>query len=70
MISDDAKLALIAEALKSLPEQNRLIVSLYYYEELSSTDIAKLLFIPEDEVVTFLNEFRQTIKERINAVPT
>ncbi|GAW92940.1 sigma-70 family RNA polymerase sigma factor [Calderihabitans maritimus] len=41
---------LLAEAIERLPERDRLILSLYYYEELTLKEIGKLLKISESRV--------------------
>ena len=41
---------LIAEAIDSLPEKERLMVSLYYYEELTMKEIGEVLGITESRI--------------------
>jgi RNA polymerase sigma factor for flagellar operon FliA len=41
---------LIASAIDSLPEKERLMVSLYYYEELTMKEIGEVLGITESRI--------------------
>jgi RNA polymerase sigma factor FliA len=42
--------ALIAEAIDDLPYQEKVVISLYYYEELTMKEIGKVLDITESRV--------------------
>jgi RNA polymerase sigma factor for flagellar operon FliA len=42
--------ALIASAIDTLPEKERLMVSLYYYEELTMKEIGEVLGITESRI--------------------
>jgi RNA polymerase sigma factor for flagellar operon FliA len=42
--------AMLAEMIKSLPEREQLILSLYYYEELTLKEIGKVLDLSESRV--------------------
>lgn len=46
-IHKEEKLAYLTEAIKSLSEKERLVVTLYYYEKLRFSDIGKVLDISE-----------------------
>jgi RNA polymerase sigma factor for flagellar operon FliA len=46
---DELKRAIV-EAIKSLPEQERLVIALYYYEELTLKEIGAVLEISESRV--------------------
>jgi RNA polymerase sigma factor for flagellar operon FliA len=41
---------IVAAAIGSLPEKERLVVSLYYYDELNMKEIGKILDITESRV--------------------
>jgi RNA polymerase sigma factor (sigma-70 family) len=41
---------LLADAIGDLPEREKLVVTLYYYEELSLEEIAEVLGIPQSQV--------------------
>ena len=41
---------LIAEAIDDLPHQEKVVISLYYYEELTMKEIGKVLEITESRV--------------------
>jgi RNA polymerase sigma factor for flagellar operon FliA len=42
--------ALVAEAIDDLPYQEKVVISLYYYEELTMKEIGKVLDITESRV--------------------
>ena len=42
--------SIIAKAIDSLPEKERLMISLYYYEELTMREIGEVLGITESRV--------------------
>lgn len=46
----EEKLKYLAEAIKSLKERERLVVTLYYYEKLKFSDIGKVMEISESRV--------------------
>jgi RNA polymerase sigma factor for flagellar operon FliA len=52
----------IAAALAMLPERDRLIVSLYYYEELTMREISQVLRISESRVSQILNRVRLQLR--------
>ena len=52
------------EVLK-LPQKERTIIELFYYEQLRLTEIAKLLHITEKNAKTRLYRARQKLKEKI-----
>ena len=55
----------LAETLMALPKDYRIVVYLYYYEEYSTKDIAKLLHISQSTVTTRLHRARQQLRERL-----
>ena len=59
---------LLNEILYSLPEEQRIVVSLYYYEQLSVKEIASELGIPEATVKSRLLYGRKKIEEKVKAL--
>jgi len=55
----------LIEAFKSLPREQRELVVLYYVEEYSVAEIAKVLQIPEGTVKSRLYRVRQILREFI-----
>ena len=49
----------------ALPEQYRTVLNLYYYEELSTKEIAQLLHLRQTTVTTRLSRGRQLLKQRL-----
>ena len=49
----------------ALPEQYRTVLNLYYYEELSTKEIAELLHLRQTAVTTRLSRGRAILKERL-----
>jgi RNA polymerase sigma-70 factor (ECF subfamily) len=49
----------------ALPKDYRIVVYLYYYEEYSTKDIAKLLRVSQSTVTTRLHRARQQLRERL-----
>ena len=60
--SDESTRA-VAEALMSLPEKLRTVVTLYYYENLSVSDIASITGKSEDSVRSSLKRARERLRE-------
>lgn len=59
---------LIKEILENLPEDQRLCVLMYYYDELSVNDIAATLQCSSGTVKSRLNYARKKIKEEVEAL--
>ncbi len=55
----------VAEAIISLPEKERLIISLYYYEELTLKEIGKVLDITESRVCQLHTQTMHRLKSRL-----
>ena len=53
------------DAVMALSEKYRLPIFLYYYEEYSTKDIAKLLRVSQSTVTTRLHRARQQLRERL-----
>lgn len=50
-------------AVAALPKKERVVIHLFYYEDMTVKDIAKLLKIKESAVKTRLHRARQNLKE-------
>ena len=53
----------LTETLLSLPKDYRIVVYLFYYEEYSTKEIAKLLRVSQSTVTTRLHRARQQLRE-------
>ena len=60
--SETQKLHYIADVVKTLPEKYRVVIILFYWDELSIKDIAKVLKVSEDAVKKRLERARKLIK--------
>ena len=58
---------LLADALEALPERERLVVTLYYMEELRLKEIGRVLGLSESRVSRLLSAAQQTLGEYIRA---
>lgn len=56
---------MVVELIDGLPEAQRICTYLYYYDELSVKEIAKLTEVPENTVKSRLNYARKAIKEGV-----
>ncbi len=57
------KMTYLAEAIKSLKERERLVITLYYYEKLRFSDIGKVLGISESRVCQMHTQAVQKLKK-------
>lgn len=55
----------LMETIMSLPGDYRIVVYLFYYEEYSTKEIAKLLRVSQSTVTTRLHRARQQLRERL-----
>lgn len=62
MLAEEAKMVM-KEALKQLPERGKMIITLYYMEQLSAKEIAELLDIKENYVNIQLYRMREKLKK-------
>ena len=49
----------------ALPEKYRTVLNLYYYEELSTKEIASLLGVRQTAITTRLSRGRELLKQRL-----
>jgi len=52
----------LAELLASLPEEERIILSLHYLRSKSTRDIAELLSVPERSVIAVIDSGKARLK--------
>ncbi|MCI0521613.1 MAG: FliA/WhiG family RNA polymerase sigma factor [Chloroflexi bacterium] len=65
-VEDDEMKALLAQALRSLPEREQMILSLYYYDELTFKEIGEVLSISESRVCQLHSRMMTTLKAMLN----
>jgi len=65
--SDEAREVLL-ETIDNLPEQQRLVVALYYYEEMTLKEIGEALHISESRVSQIHTRAVKTLKSRLGRV--
>lgn len=58
----------VAEAVSSLPEKEKLIISLYYYDEMTLKEIGKILGITESRVCQLHSQTMHRLKIRLKKV--
>lgn len=62
---DNVKDFSLFEAVMSLPKNERIVVHLFYYEDMAIKDIANILHISESAVKTRLSRARQHLKLKL-----
>lgn len=68
IIVDEEKISIIMDFLNTLPERNRLIIILHYYENLKFKEIAKLLNISESRVSQVHSEIITQLKKKFRTM--
>jgi RNA polymerase sigma factor for flagellar operon FliA len=63
---DVEKVEHLAEFLKKLPEKKRLVIALYYYENLTFKEIGKLIDVTEGRVSQIHSEVIKELRVKIN----
>jgi RNA polymerase sigma-70 factor (ECF subfamily) len=61
--TDASALALLRQLVDALPQVYRSCLMLYYFEELSVTEVAAMLGLPEGTVKTHLHRARQRLHQ-------
>jgi len=56
---------ILIEAIEKLPEKQRLVIALYYYEELTFKEIGNLLKVSESRVSQIHSEVLQKLRQEI-----
>ena len=64
ILKEELSTIVIQEILK-LPEKYKEVLLLYYYQDLRTTDISKILNIPESSIRTRLKRARELIKDKL-----
>jgi len=67
-ILKEEKASLIVQEILKLPLKYKEVLLLYYYQDLPTADIAKILNIPDASVRTRLRRARDIIKEKLKIV--
>ena len=57
---------IVRNAVRTLPEKHRIVILMYYMEEIPIRDIAAALGIPEGTVKSRLNKAKELLKGRLN----
>src|SRR5690606_23163906 len=57
----------LAEAIKELKPQERLVLSLYYYEELKQSEIAQVLEVSESRVSQIRSKALKALRKSLGA---
>jgi RNA polymerase sigma-70 factor (ECF subfamily) len=64
----DDHLTVLRELIEALPERFRRVLTLFYYEERSVTEVAQMLGLPEGTVKTNLHRARAALGERLRVL--
>ena len=67
-VFDTSQQGELYETVMELPEKYRIVLYLFYYEELSTKEIAQLLGVRQTAVTTRLARGRERLKERLKGV--
>ncbi len=68
IVNKDERKELLVKVIKNLCERDRLIVSLYYYENLNYKEIAKILDITVSRVSQIHSKIMKDLKDKLNAI--
>ena len=60
------RITFLTDFLKDLPDKKRLVMSLYYYEELTFKEIGKVLKVSESRVCQIHSQVIGTLKTKLN----
>jgi RNA polymerase sigma factor for flagellar operon FliA len=67
-LGDEETRTLLTEAIERLPERDRTVIALYYYEGLKFTEIAKVLNLTEGRVSQIHTEVLRQLRSRLQAM--
>lgn len=62
--NEEKRMALV-EAIEQLPQNRRELILMYYYEDMSTAEISKLMGMSESAVRTTISRTRQELKEKM-----
>ena len=65
-VISSAERNMLRKAVAELPDKFRVVILMYYMEEMSITDIANALRIPEGTVKSRMNKARKILKEKMD----
>jgi RNA polymerase sigma factor for flagellar operon FliA len=68
MVVSENTRQVLAQAIQQLPENERTVLTLYYYEELTMKEIGKILKVTESRVCQIHSKAVLTLKSRLQAV--
>lgn len=60
---------LLLEALRRIPLEHQIILELYYWERLTSAEIARVLDVPHGTARTRIRRAKQLLEEQLRALP-
>lgn len=66
-MADDERMGFLMNYLKHLPERKRLVITLYYYENLTFKEIGKLLALTESRICQIHTQVCNDLKNKLNA---
>jgi RNA polymerase sigma factor FliA len=66
-MADDERMGFLMNYLKNLPERKRLVITLYYYENLTFKEIGKLLALTESRICQIHTQVCNDLKNKLNA---
>lgn len=67
-ILNEEQASIIVEEILKLPIKYREVLLLYYYQDLKTSDISKILNLPEASVRTRLRRAREIIKDKLKII--
>jgi len=70
ILEDNMKKDVLAGLINELPEKEKLILSLYYWDEMTMKEIAKVLKLTEGRVCQLHSQALIRLKARLNSVPS
>jgi len=68
VVAEHQQQRLLLEALRRIPLDHQLVLELYYWERLTSAEIARVLDVPHGTARTRLRRARQLLEERMRAL--
>lgn len=66
-LEDEDSIKLVREAIATLPERERLIVNLYYVEEMNMREISEIIGVNESRISQLLKEIVQSLRGNLLA---
>ena len=64
-IDDDDSIRLVRSAIANLPERQRLIVNLYYVEEMNMREISEIIGVNESRISQLLKEIVLNLRSQL-----